>query len=108
FERLTINRDQAFRVDRRVDELETARSGRRAIFGITLSSILGSKTLSQITVWASGSHNDGTFRRLDPVGTLQRARDLRDSQFGAKEELTAAPSTRLQIAAGGGLIVEQA
>lgn len=108
FERFTLSRDQAFSVDRRVDQLETMRSGRRAIIGLTLNSTLGTKTLSRITLWGSGAHNDGTFRRLDFNRTLQRARDLRDSQFGVKEELTAAPTPRLLVAAGGGVVAQQA
>lgn len=108
FERFTMTADDAFSFDRRLDRLETVRSGRRAILGLTLSSTLGAKTLSQATVWGSGAHNDGSFRRLDFNRTLQRARDLRESQFGIKEELTAAPTTRLLLAAGGGVIIQQA
>lgn len=108
FERFTLSHDQALEIDRRIDQLETQRSGRRAILGTTLSSTLGQRTFSQLTLWGSGAHNDGTFLRLFPPMIMQRARDLRDSQFGIKEELTSAPTPRLAVSAGGGLIFEKA
>jgi hypothetical protein len=120
-EKFTANLDEAQKIDRRVDQLVTDRRSRRAILGLTLSSTLGNKTFSQATAWASGQHNDGTFRRVLDFDfstpftlirfdgrTLQRARDLRDSEFGIKEELTAQPTGRLELAAGGGIVVQQA
>lgn len=121
FERFTINLDEAFDIDRRVDQLVTDRSGRRLIVGLTLSSTFGRKTFSQLTVWSSGQHSDATFRRtfnfsfagptlrlfLDGE-TVQRQRDLRDSEVGVKEELVAQPASRLSLAAGGGLVIQRA
>jgi outer membrane receptor for ferrienterochelin and colicin len=100
--------DQAFNIDRRTDRFETRRTSRRLILGATLRSTIGEKTLAQTTVWANGSHNDGSFIRPDFSATLQRARDLRDSQVGIKEELTSAIFQKLQISVGGGLIFDQA
>ncbi len=106
FERFTLTRDEARRIDRRVDRLETVRSSRRAVLGARLDSALGAGAFSQLTVWASGQHADGTFRRLN--GLLQRARDLRDAEIGIKEEASIAVSRRLSVDAGGGLFFEQA
>ncbi len=107
FERFTLNREQATRTGRRIDALETVRTSQRTILGLTLNTVLGAKTLSQITAWGNIQHNDGSFLRTDFSHILQRARDLRDSQFGIKEELTAAISPRFQLALGGGLIFDQ-
>lgn len=104
-ERITVPFETAQRASRR-DQLVSERSGRRYIVGLTLSSTLGERTLSNITAWGTGEHNDGTFLRLDRT-TLQRARDLRESQFGIKQELTSSISPRLNLAAGGALIVQQ-
>ena len=108
FETFEQSRDQAFNIDRRTDRFETRRTSRRFILGSTLSSTLGEKTLAQTTAWATGAHNDGTFLRPDFFGLQQRIRDLRDSQFGIKEELTSTVSKKLQIAVGGGLYFDQA
>ncbi len=108
FEDFDQNLDQAFNIDRRTDRFEIRRTSRRNIFGATLSSTFGTKALAQTTGWLNTAHNDGTFLRPDFFRTLQRARDLRDSQFGIKEELTSAISRKLQIAVGGGLIFDQA
>jgi len=102
------SQDQAFNIDRRTDRFETRRTSRRNIFGATLSSTLNTKTLAQTTAWLVAAHNDGVFLRPDFFRTLQRSRDLRDSQFGIKEELTSALSRKLQIAVGGGLYFDQA
>ena len=83
------------------------RTSRRLIAGATLSSTFGTKTLAQTTVWATGAHNDGSFF-LPATNFLQRARDLRDSEFGIKEEATSAVSNKLQIAFGGGVYFDQA
>jgi outer membrane receptor protein involved in Fe transport len=83
------------------------RTSRRLIFGTTLSSTIGEKTFSQLTVWANGAHNDGTF--YQPFTTfLQRSRDLRDSQFGIKEDVTSALSAKVRFAVGGGVYFDQA
>lgn len=107
FETFTLSREQAFEIPRRLDRLETRRTGQRAILGATLSSTIADSTLSQFTLWANQRHSDGGFYRLDFARTLQRARDLRELQIGAKEELTATISRRWQIGAGGGLIFNQ-
>ncbi len=39
---------------------------------------------------------------------MQRSRDLRDSQFGIKEELTSAVTGKIQLAVGGGLYFDRA
>ena len=108
FENFNQNQAQALRIDRRIDRFEAKRTSRRFIFGATLSSTFGSKTLAQTTAWATGAHNDGSFYRTDAFKTQQRSRDLRDSQIGIKEELTSSISKRLQIAAGGGVYFDQA
>lgn len=90
----------------RRERLVTERSGDRYIVGLTLSSTLGERTLSNLTAWGIGEHQDGSFRRIDNV-TLQRQRDLRESQFGLKEELSAVLSPRLSLATGGGIVVQQ-
>jgi hypothetical protein len=119
FERFTTTLAEARGIDRRVDQLVTERSGRRVILGLTLSSTFGTKTFSQLTAWATGAHTDGTFLRALTFNssfttfridgrTLQRSRDLRDSEVGLKDELTASLNPRLNIAAGGGLFFQQA
>ncbi len=108
FENFNQSQDQAFNIDRRTDRFETRRTSQRNIFGVTLSSSFGEKTLAQTTAWLNTARNDGTFLRPDSFRTVQRSRDLRDSQFGIKEELTSARSRRVQLAAGGGLYFDQA
>ena len=56
----------------------------------------------------NGQHNDGSLSRLDTAKTLQRNRDLRDSQFGIKEELTSSISPKIQLAVGGGIYFDNA
>lgn len=104
-ERITIPLETARRASRR-DQLITERTSDRFILGATLSSTLGERTLSQLTAWGWSEHNDGSFLRLDQR-TLQRQRDLRETQFGMKEELTTAIAPRLNLSAGGGLSVQQ-
>ncbi|MBK9314636.1 MAG: TonB-dependent receptor [Acidobacteria bacterium] len=104
-ERITVPFETAQRASRR-DQLISERTGKRYIAGATLSSTLGDRTLSNITAWGIGEHNDGSFLRIDRT-TLQRRRDLRESQFGIKQELTTAFSPRVNLAAGGALIVQQ-
>ncbi|HSK70509.1 MAG TPA: carboxypeptidase regulatory-like domain-containing protein, partial [Pyrinomonadaceae bacterium] len=102
FETFEQTEEQAQNIDRRTDRFRMRRTSRRLIFGATLSSTLGEKTLAQTTAWVTGAHNDGTFYL--PFSTiLQRTRDLRDSQFGIKEEVTSAVSSKLQLSFGGGL-----
>jgi hypothetical protein len=101
------NREQALNIARRTDRFEARRTSRRNIFGATLSSTLGTKTLAQTTAWLATAHNDGSFFRPDAARTLQRFRDLRDSQAGIKEELTSSLSRKVQIAAGGGVYFDQ-
>ena len=108
FEKFTISPSQASASDRRVDRLEQERRSQRAILGLTWSSSIGESTLSNITAWYNSQHNDGGLRRIDTARTIQRTRDLRDSQFGFKEELTSVLSKKVNLAAGGGLIFDQA
>lgn len=88
------------------EKLIAERHTQRYILGATLSSTLGNKALSNLTAWGIGDHNNGSFIRVQQ-NLLQRSRDLRESQFGVKEEFTASFSPRLNLAAGGGLIVQQ-
>ncbi|CAN5280163.1 TonB-dependent receptor [soil metagenome] len=108
FENFNQTEDQAFRIDRRTDRFITRRTSRRNIFGATLSSIIGTKTLAQTTAWLTTAHNDGSFRLPGFSVFTQRARDLRDSEFGIKEEATSAVSPKLNIAFGGGVYFTQA
>jgi outer membrane receptor protein involved in Fe transport len=108
FEDFDQTQEQSQNIDRRTDRFETRRTSQRNIFGATLSSIIGMKTLAQTTAWFNTAHNDGTFFRPDLLRTLQRNRDLRDSQFGIKEELTTALSKNVQLAIGGGFYFDQA
>ncbi len=108
FENFNQTEEQAFNIDRRTDRFIARRTSRRNIFGATLSSTLGSKTLAQTTVWFNTAHNDGSFRQPGFSEFLQRSRDLRDSQFGIKEEATSAISPKLQIAFGVGVIRDRA
>ena len=108
FEDFNQTEEQSFNIDRRTDRFITRRTSRRAILGATLSSTLGTKTLAQTTVWATGAHNDGSFRLPGFLQFLQRSRDLRDSQFGIKEEATSSLSPKLQVAYGGGVYFDQA
>lgn len=105
-ERITIPLETAQRAGNRLDRLVTERTSDRFIFGATLSSTIGEKTLSNLTAWGIGEHNDGSFLRIDNR-TLQRQRDLRESQFGIKEELTAVLAPRLNLSTGGGLLVQE-
>ncbi len=107
FEDFDQTNEQAFNIDRRTDRFRLKRTSRRLIAGATLSSIFGTKTLAQTTVWATGAHNDGSFF-LPGSDFLQRSRDLRDSEFGFKEEATSAVSKNLQLAYGGGVYFDQA
>jgi len=108
YETFDLTAAQASNAGRRTDRLETRRRSQRNVFGLTLSTTVGTSTLSQITAWGNTQHNDASLRRLDAVRTVQRTRDLRDSQFGIKEELTSSLTKKVQIAVGGGLIVDQA
>jgi outer membrane receptor protein involved in Fe transport len=88
------------------EQLIADRGSQRYVVGATLSSTLGGKALSNLTAWGIGDHNSGSFvRTFNDI--LQRTRDLREAQFGLKEEFTASVSPRLNLAAGGGVIVQQ-
>lgn len=107
FETFDQTEDQALNIDRRTDRFRMRRTSQRHIFGATLGSTIGTKTLAQTTAWATSSHNDGMF--FLPFSTiLQRSRDLRDQQFGIKEDVTYAPGPNWQIAAGGGIYFDRA
>ncbi len=108
FETFDQNEDQASNIDRRTDRFVTRRTSRRNIFGTTLNSTIGNKTLAQTTAWFNSAHNDGSFRLPNFTNFLQRVRDLRDSEFGIKEEATSAISPKLQIGFGGGVYFTQA
>lgn len=105
-DRATIPYETAIKAATRRDQLVAERSSKRFIFGATLSSALGTKAFSNLTAWGIGEHNDGSFLRLDRK-TLQRQRDLREANFGVKEELTASLSPRLNFAGGGGVNVQR-
>jgi outer membrane receptor protein involved in Fe transport len=107
FENFEQSDEQAQNIDRRTDRFRMKRTSRRLIAGATLSSTFGANTLAQTTAWATGAHNDGAFF-LPFTNLLQRSRDLRDSQFGIKEEATSALAKNLQIAFGGGVYFDQA
>lgn len=108
FENFNQTEEQAFNIDRRTDRFITRRTARRAIFGATLSSTVGTKTLAQTTAWATGAHNDGLFLLPDLINYTQRSRDLRDSQIGIKEEATTALSPKFEISYGAGIFSDQA
>ncbi len=105
-DRATVPLESAQKIGSRRDQLITERSSHRTVIGATLSSTLGEKAFSNLTAWGISEHNDGSFLRLDQR-TLQRQRDLRESNFGLKEELTASFSPRLNLAAGGGISIQQ-
>jgi len=107
FESFNQTDDQASRMDRRTDRLRMNRTSQRHIFGTTLSSVIGTKTLAQTTAWFNVNHNDGSF--FLPFSTvLQRFRNLHDSQAGIKEDLSAAVAPKVRVAAGGSLYLDQA
>lgn len=107
FESFEQTDEQAQNIGRRTDRFRGKRTSQRHIFGATLSSTIGSKTLAQTTVWANGSHNDGTFF-LPQLEFLQRSRDLRDSQVGLKEDVSIEISRNIRTAFGGGIYFDQA
>jgi hypothetical protein len=107
FENFDQSDDQALNIDRRTDRFRTRRTSQRFNLGATISTTYGTKTFVQATLWANGAHNDGTFY-LPFTSYLQRSRDLRDSQFGVKQDLSSALSPEFQVAAGGGIYFDQA
>ena len=107
FEKYTLSDDQAVGSDRSYDRLRTERRSRRGIFGLTWSSTIGDSTLSQATFWGNIRRQDGGFFRPRSV-VVQRTRDLRESEFGIKEELTSSLRNNLQLSAGGALIINRA
>ena len=107
FETFDQTDEQAQHIDRRTDRFRMRRTSQRNIFGTTLSSALGSKTLAQTTAWLTTGHNDGSFF-LPDFSFPQRLRDLRDSQVGIKEEVTTSISSRLDAAFGGGVYFDNA
>lgn len=107
FESFEQNDEQAQNIDRRTDRFRAKRTSQRNIFGATLSSTFGSKTLAQTTLWANTSHNDGAFF-LPQTSFLQRSRDLRDSQVGLKEDVSTEVSRRVRASFGGGIYLDQA
>ena len=92
FENFDQSDDQALNIDRRTDRFRMRRTSQRFNLGATVSTTYGTKTFVQATIWANGSHNDGAFY-LPFTSFLQRSRDLRDSQFGFKQDLSAAHFT---------------
>ncbi|HQU84545.1 MAG TPA: TonB-dependent receptor [Pyrinomonadaceae bacterium] len=107
FEDFNQTDDQSTNIDRRTDRFRMKRTSRRLIAGATLTSKFGTKTLAQTTFWTNGAHNDGAFYQPF-TNYLQRARDLRDAQFGIKEEATSVFSDNLQLAFGGGVYFDRA
>lgn len=106
FETFEQSDQQAFNIDRRSDRFRLRRTSRRVIGGATLSSTLGANTLAQTTVWGTGAHNDGSFF-LPGTSVMQRLRDLRESQFGLKEDVNT-NYRRTDFAFGGGVYFDQA
>lgn len=107
FENFDQTDEQSSNIARRTDRFRMNRRSQRFNLGATISTTYGTKTAVQSTIWANGSHNDGSF--FIPYSSyLQRSRDLRDSQFGVKHDLTSALSSEFQIAAGGGVYFDQA
>lgn len=103
FERYTLDDEQAANSDRTRDRLRTERRSKRAIFGATLHTILGENSLSRITFWGNLRESDGVLYR--PFSTLlQRSRNLKDTEFGIKEEFSAVVDSRTQVFAGGGIL----
>ena len=102
-EQYTLNDEQASNSDRTRDRLRTDRKSRRAIVGATLFTNVGDTALSRVTFWTNYRRSEGTLFRLFS-STLQRSRDLKDMEFGIKEEFTASINPKLQLAAGGGFI----
>ena len=107
FETFDQTDEQAVNIDRRTDRFRTRRTSQRNIFGATLSSSLGTKTLAQTTAWLKAAHNDGSFF-LPYFSFPQRTRDLRDSQTGIKEEVTTSIRPKLDAAFGGGIYFDSA
>lgn len=102
FERFNQTDEQSLNIDRRTDRLRMTRTSQRHIFGTTLSTSFGSNVLAQTTVYHTSDHNDGTF--YIPFSLLQqRARDLRDSRTGIKEDVNVSVNSRLRFAFGGEL-----
>lgn len=106
FETFDQSDEQASNVDRRTDRFRMRRTSSRFNIGGTISTTYGTKTLVQATLWGNGAHNDGTFY-IPYSQYLQRSRDLRDSQFGFKQDLTSTISPELQVSAGGGVYFDQ-
>jgi hypothetical protein len=102
----SAGRETALRRPSVREQLISETASQRYIVGATLSSTIGTKSFSNLTAWGIGEHNDGSFLRLNGT-TLQRQRDLREANFGIKEEFTTAFSPRLNLATGGGLIWQQ-
>ncbi len=103
FERYTLDDEQAANSDRTRDRLRTERRSKRAIFGATLYTNVGETSLSRITFWGNLRESDGVLYR--PFTTLlQRSRNLKDSEFGIKEEFSSVVNSRTQLFAGGGII----
>lgn len=107
FEDFDQTNDQALNIDRRTDRFRMRRATKRFNLGATISTTYGTKTLVQATLWANGAHNDGAFY-LPFSSYLQRSRDLRDSQFGIKQDLSSAITPEFRVAAGGGIYFDQA
>ena len=107
FEDFEQTDEQAFNIGRRTDRFRMRRTSRRLVAGATLNSVFGAKTLAQTTLWVTGAHNDGAFY-LPASNFLQRSRDLRDAQFGVKEEATSELAKNLQAGFGGGVYLDRA
>lgn len=107
FENYTLTDSQAAGADRTADALRTNRRSRRGIFGLSLTTTVNDKTLSQLTAWGNVRRQDGGYFRPN-TNVIQRSRDLRDSEFGIKEEVTSALTGKVQLAVGGALIFSKA
>lgn len=107
FESFDQSDTQAGNIDRRTDRFRMNRSSQRNVFGGTLSSTLSDNVFAQTTAWFTNSHNDGTFY-LPNTSVLQRSRDLKDSRFGVKEDMSVAATKKVELAFGGGVFFDSA
>lgn len=106
FEKFNQTDSQSGNIDRRTDRVRMRRTSQRHVFGASLATTVNEKTLARTTAWHNVDHNDGSFY-LPFTSILQRARDLRDSQTGIKEDITYALSSRVNFSFGGELRVDR-
>jgi outer membrane receptor protein involved in Fe transport len=106
FEAFEQSDEQSQNIDRRTDRFRMRRTSQRHTFGSTLHSTVSSRLLAQTTVYANVNHNDGNFF-IPFTSVRQRSRDLRDSQFGFKEDVSFAAGDRLNVRFGGSIYADR-